>query len=257
MNRFNLRVSLVALAVGILFAAPACANPLSFDISNSSTIFWNSLRITTDPGVTINWLPPQFSAIFGAAVNGNSSNYPGVNQSGPNPLVLNEQIGGLNVSLESSNNRLSSDLVWANSPSGFVTTIADRYQFFQVTGSGLITFAVDYSLSLNRMITSLPTGWEPNLTSSAELDFLSTNGIKSRQHQSISLPVVVGPVNDSKSQTGTLTVQYQVSDGQTYRIFGEVYTASFVSAPEPSSLILLCIGLAGVIKLELRYSGRV
>ena len=42
-------------------AAPAYADP--FNISASTTIFWNTLGITTDPGVTITWLsqpqPPQ------------------------------------------------------------------------------------------------------------------------------------------------------------------------------------------------------
>jgi hypothetical protein len=72
-------------------------------------------------------------------------------------------------------------------------------------------------------------------------------------HRSVTLPVVVNDsVTDTISQSGTATVQYDLSDGGTYWI--RAYESSFVTitASEPSSFLSLGLGLSIIAAVGLR-----
>jgi hypothetical protein len=249
----GLRATLL-VAVAILLAAPAYAD--SFTVSASATTLWDSLRITADPGVTITWLGSsnQTSVIqFVNDFSGTGDQTIG-NQSTKNwdPLSYSNQSGGRTTSGEATAHSLSAGIAWSDSPpQGRDWMNTDREGNFRVTGSGKVTFAMDYRLAARRSIDAASLPYPKIETNGVlEADLLLyipyVTSLAYDQHYMF-LPDVIGSANDSVSQNGTATVSYQFANGGTYWLRSEAHSVMTVVTPEPASLILLCLGLAGVI----------
>jgi hypothetical protein len=127
--------------------------------------------------------------------------------------------------------------------------VVSRLANFQVTGSGNVTFAVDYSLAFNRSIEGVGSFGQANATLSViiyspfvfdfEGDFFLIN-----------TPEVWG-ANDALSHVGTLTFQFPLTDGADF--FVRTDAESFLAViPEPSSFVLIGISLAGIIGVSIR-----
>jgi hypothetical protein len=263
MRRIAAATVLVVLA-GAALTAPAYA--IQFSVSTDPSILWASLRVTTGPGVTVTSLGTSKQTQVLHFFDSNQNSHIFANPTSPNwdPLLYDEQVGGLTTFGEATANSLSAGMVWsAYPPSGRNSIFVEREGSFQVTGSGTVTFAIDYSLAANRSIdtSSLPYpyiethgGVEAALTLSGPHVYLAD------QHFT-TLPNIRGSVNDSISQTGTATVQLQLSDG-TYRIRASSNSALIVAAPEPSTLLLFVTSLAalgalfGARFLRDRYAAR-
>jgi hypothetical protein len=136
----------------------------------------------------------------------------------------------------------------------------EREGNFRVTGSGKVTFSIDYSLAANRLINASVLPYPKIETNGVlEADLLLyipfVTSLDYDQHY-VFLPDVTGSASDSVSQSGIATVQYQLSDGGTYWIRAEAHSVVTVAAPEPPSLILLGLGLAGVITVKSKKAGQ-
>jgi hypothetical protein len=182
------------------------------------------------------------------------------------PLSYSNQFEGITTSGEATANSLSAGIVWSDPPSGTDWIVVERGGNFQVTGSGTVTFAIDYSLAANRLIdaSSLPypfIGTSGVLEANLLLYIPFVIGLANDQHF-IFLPDVRGSVNDSVSQSGTATVQYQLSDGGTYWLRAGAQSFLTVAVSEPPTLLLLMasFGVVGVLFsarfLRDRYAAR-
>lgn len=232
-----------AVLTGAALTAPAHA--AQFSVSTDATTLWASLRVTTGPGVAITWLDTSDQTQVFHFFDNQFVAY----QSSPNlnPLLYDRQLGTVTTFGEATANSLSAGSVWSAfgpvvQPSGNDLIEVSRERNFQVTGSGTVTFAIDYSLAANRSIDASTLPY-PYISSygvvredlSLYIPFVNTLATDSNY---IFLPVVVGSVNDSLSQTGSATVQYQLSDG-TYWIRADSTSVLAVTAPEPPTLLLL------------------
>ncbi len=252
MKPFKLQATLL-VALSLLLAAPALGD--SFNVSASATTFWNTLTVTTDPGVSLSWLGTsnQTEAIqfFDSITVGDQSN------PNWNPLSYSNQIGGVATSGEATAQSLSSSIAWLDyPPSGTDWMNIQKGGNFLVTGSGNVTFTIDYSLAANRLVdaSSLPYPFIQTggvVESDLLLYIPYVNTLDYSQHFMF-IPTVEGSVSDSLSQNGTATVSYYLTNGETYWIRAEAHSIVTVGAPEPSSLAFLSFGLFGVI-----YSVRV
>jgi hypothetical protein len=122
---------------------------------------------------------------------------------------------------------------------------------FLVTGSGNVTFTINYSLDASRFVdaSSLPNSFIETggvVESDLLLYIPYVNAIDYSQHFMF-IPTVEGSVGDSLSQNGTATVSAYLTNGETYWIRAEAHSDVAVAAPEPSSLYLLGLGLFGVV----------
>jgi len=136
----------------------ASAHGDQFNVFANATTFWDTLTVRTDPGVSITWLGTSNLTSCGQNLDGTV----GVGgQSIPNwnPVSLSTQIGGLAAFGEATTQNLSSTLDWtAYPPAGTSEMGCLRQGNFLVTGSGNVTFTIDYSLAANRLVnaSSLP-----------------------------------------------------------------------------------------------------
>jgi hypothetical protein len=242
-----------------VLAAPAYADP--FTISANATLFWDTLRFTADPGVTITWLsqpqPPDtlaFAAFFpkprepGQLIHSSSTN-------SWDPVAYSDQVGsGLLMSEIASADSLSSNIVWSDILPDHYEGVnrIERRSNFQVTGSGNITFSIDYNLTVNR---SIPLLSSPSVSGGGNADvFLDIYAISVPggpvyfDHAILDIP----HVNDSLSKDGTLIVQRPASDGVIYTFSSRAAGDLIVHVPEPSSLIVLAIGFVGVIAVKFK-----
>jgi hypothetical protein len=248
MKRILLTHIVPCLSLAILVTAPAYAEP--FNLSTSATIFWDSLRITTDPGIQITWLGSSNRTEGVGILNGSFL----AQQSSNNwvdPLSFNSQSGGLIESGNATANSLSSGISWSYpSTSGNIDSLAfvRRWGNFLVEGSGTATFAIDYKLDGSRSAdtSSFPVNIETSAVMNAEFQLFIPYVITYKAVQQASfIADQMGPANDSMSQEGTLTFQYGLSNGATYWIDAIVSCDAQVTVPvpEPSSLFLLGFGL--------------
>ena len=249
MKSFKVQASLLLLAMSLLLSASAHGD--QFNVFANATTFWDTLTVRTDPGVSITWLGTSNLTSCGQNLDGTV----GVGgQSIPNwnPVSLSTQIGGLAAFGEATTQNLSSTLDWtAYPPAGTSEMGCLRQGNFLVTGSGNVTFTIDYSLAANRLVnaSSLPY---PRIETSGvmEADLLLfipfVQGLSNSQNFMF-LPHADGSVNDSLSQTGMATASSYLTNGQTYWIRADSDSFVSVVAPEPSSLALLGFGLFGMV----------
>jgi hypothetical protein len=231
------------------FIVSASAYGDQFNVFGNATTFWDTLKVTTDPGVSISWLGTsnQTEAIqfFDSATVGDQSN------PNWNPLSYSNQIGGAVAAGEATSQNISSTIVWsAYPPSGTDWMNVQKGGNFQVTGSGNVMFTIEYSLAADRLVDASSLTYPFIETGGVmEADLLLyipfVQGLDYSQHFML-IPTVEGSVNDSLSQTGTASVSYYLNNGQTYWIQAESHSRVTVGAPEPSSLALLGFGLFGI-----------
>jgi PEP-CTERM motif len=252
MKPYTLQVALF-LVMSFFLNLPVYGD--QFAVSASATTFWDTLRVTTDPGVNISWLgtSDQTEVIHffdSATVNDLTS-------ANSTPLSYHNQMGGVATSGEATGQSISSSILWSNyPPSGIDWMNMQRQANFRVTGSGNVTFSIDYSLSAQRMVDASTLPYPRIETAGVvESDLLLyipfVTSFAYDQHFMF-IPDVNGSVSDSLSQNGTATVSYRVSDGETYWIRGETHSLVNVAAPEPSSLALLGFGLFGIVAVMIR-----
>jgi hypothetical protein len=243
--------------VSLFFATPTFTYANAFNFSTSATIFWNTLRITTDPGVTVNWVSTQSRV----SASGGSLNGPRffldqtINNWGD--LSYSNQLGALAVTADATANSLSADIVWSDIPPSCCSALSaiNRTGTFQVTGSGNVTFAVDYSIALNRLVNTLllPPEFRFFLSDGSVGVHMSIVGNQFSDDAVFIAANTLGSASDSLSRNGTLTVQERLSDGD-YSFIASAQSTMNVAASEPSSLLLLATGLAGLIAVK-RFRG--
>ena len=248
------------LAVLLLFGC-GVARADGFDIFGNATAYWNTLTVTTAPGVSISWLGTSNQTEALQFFNTATGSTTVADQSNPdwNPLSYSNQMDGAVASGKATAKSLSSSILWSGSRldgqpplSGTDWMNVQRGGNFLVTGSGDVTFTMHYSLDADRSVN----------TSLLPYPFIETGGFAEAdlllyipyvqtfdydQHF-LTIPTVVGSDKDFLSQTGTATVSSYLTSGQ-YWIQGESHSLVTVEAPEPSSLTLLGFGLFGVLLL--------
>jgi len=242
----KLRLALL-FAISLFLTAPVYGD--QFDVSANATTFWNTLTITTDPGVSLTWLGTSnqtdaFQFFNNTGLGGSNPNW--------DPLSYRNQIGGVTTSGEATAQSLSSNIVWSSyPPSGTDSMNIQKGGNFLVTGSGNVTFTINYSLAANRSVdaSSLPyplieTGGV--VESDLLLYIPYVRSLDYSQHF-LFFPTVDGSVSDSLSQNGTATVSSYLTNGETYWIRAEAHSYVALAAPEPSSFALLGFGLFGII----------
>jgi hypothetical protein len=230
---------------------PAYAD--QFAVSANAITLWDTLRVTIDPGLSISWLgtsdQTEIIHFFDSATVNDITSANSVD------LSYHNQMGGVATSGEATSQSISSSILWSNyPPSGTDWMNTQRQANFRATGSGNVTFSIDYSLSAQRLVnaSSLPyplieTGGVVESDLLLYIPFVTS--LAYDQHYMF-IPQVNGSVNDSLSQNGTATVSYHVSDGETYWIRGETHSLVNIAAPEPSSLALLGFGLFGIVAVS-------
>lgn len=244
-----------ALFVGcwLSFASPAHGDP--FALSLDTKIYWDTVKLTSGPGLSITWLPLTYNTTalqFLSPAFYSSCCATGtvvVTSSADNwgSLSYSSELGGISASAEATATELSASVVWPNAQPGLITDemVISREGAFVITGSGNMTFSVDYSFAANRFVDStlLPN---PETAGFMELNFfLYTPYVTTYAGTQVveNLPFVRGSVNDPVSQSGTATFSYSVSDG-TYWLRAQGSSFGTVAVPEPSTLTLLSMGLA-------------
>ena len=231
----------------------------SFNVSTSATIFWNTLSITTDPGVTITGLSLQtkptfvgFAAFFGTPGLSGIILPPQITSNGDTVTYSHQMGSGLAMVELDSPDRQSAEIVWSDFPPerhqgvNHLSAVPDL--FFEVTGSGNLAIALDYSLTVDRSIPLLSSPSVHSGEGFAEAGL--TFGSRSRGLTFTDLERLEVPnTNATLSRNGRLTAQGLVSNGA-YFLNPTVSNSVVVHVPEPSSVLLLATGLALVFRMK-------
>lgn len=255
-----MKKNVLIVAVLLVFGFTTFVFAESFNLSTNNIVYWDSLRITTDPGVKINWLgTSDYTMIVGTVYDNSYINRPAYYyneiNSAVDPLSRIEQSESFILSTEATASSISSSVDWSYLPhvfSGEGWDYTTRWANFLVEGSGSATFSVDYHMEGSRStdMSVLPSTVETFETEGHMHNHLMLfiPYVKSYTSQDVDrwLPKFNGLINDGFSEDGTLTIQYNLLDGETYWINAGSSCQVNTAVPEPATMLLLGLGLIGL-----------
>jgi len=232
-------------------------------VLSEGVIAWDTLSISTDPGMTFTWKgfadPAKETAIYGLV----------------RPDAIISQISGWNAlsdgivvgNLKGWGTADDHALVGSSSISQpgdkFMELYggASRWGVFEVQGSGTMTVSVDYSLSYSVDIHSQPPGSWVTTWAQANLELgefipspIGGGGlwVPPYSEDLLRLTSLVSGSQDavSESRSGTLTVQYYFSEGDIGRLdvggHGKLWASPSNVPDAASTLMLLGASMVGI-----------
>ena len=247
---------LLAMILTVLFCPSVFGSPVAY---SEGIIKWNTLAISTDPGVSLIWTSyadPAKEEWVGGVV-GNLSSTSKIEGWGPasNGLTVGPWTGWG----EATDNELSGISVISEFGGGDISLYggSSRWGVFTVQGNGNITASVDYAMSFELQQLTSPGFWEkiwtqvdlklgqyvPSPTGGGGLWVSPYDEDILRLTDELSWPL--SPL--SEFQSGTLSVSYFFSDGQTGRIDASGDAKLWASLPEPATTLLLGLGLIALV----------
>ena len=252
-------IGLICLVASVGLCTSASADPIAF---SEGVIKWDTLTISTDPGMTITWRefvdPAKEAGVWAKA--GADLLHSQIAGWGPT------SIGGVSGNLAAGGVATDSQLVGYSSISGsagdHIATYggAERWGIFEVHGSGSMKVSVDYSLMFDVDVKSLsPSAWvstwaQVNLELGQFIPSPTGGGGLWAAPYSEDLLRLTKLASGSQEptsqvQSGTLTAEYSFSDGNIGKLevggHGKLWAEG---VPDyGSTATLLGFGLVGIM----------
>lgn len=251
MNKMRVKAGVVSTVVGVLILGFAMvANAYSGGIS-SSLIDWSAMQITATPGMAFTY-SLQGTETIGASTSPNDYQiaYNAVNSWADSSATTSLTSDAYNLAVSTvlaDNLALSQNSIASANLLGtyMAATQATRSGYFTVAGAGRITITIPYDISLQVYADAPPLESARGLAG-AGLYMLNTSNYSASSDYQF-LQDVTG------AQGGFLTASLDFLDGQSgsFQVLVEG-GAEASSVPEPSTMSLLGLGLAGAALLRKR-----
>ena len=232
--------------------------------SSLAEIDWSSPRLIVSPGMTLTYL--NKATVISASVEANSNEQTEQRVS-PDWVDDSAYVNYGSSSLsgwgraETANPTdtdpgLIASRAYAESNLGgyaFVQNMPHQTGTFTVSGNGTITLEVPYSLNVNLIAANLSEYASAVAEAFAVLSISA--GPRTSAREQIS-QLVNGAVFYNEKRSGTLSLSLQFTDGQKGTFMTLAHTeGSAYSVPEPSTLLLIGGGIAGLMLQRRRNRG--
>lgn len=246
----SLQIGALGLLLLGITSAPASAS--SFVLA-SSTLDWAGLTFSTTGSLVIDGIVPVDSFLIPSTDDYLGHEFAGVTAAGGQSLTSIATFGSLGTAISSATTDLSAQaesLVFSMAVPGDYQARTRAESLFWIYGSGVgqLTLTVPYSISL---MMGYP---DVGATTSGELyAAFGTLDEAAFDGDAISQFYLQSALDVARS--GVLSFSFDIdhpADGQLKELLAVTDATSRITVPEPSTLLLMAIGCAGILRARYR-----